>query len=162
MLIHRILHNCRYEQWTTPEYYQTVISNVQNNEEKRNKTIELERRREKLKQLIDSEKEQYANELKGKLDKHFKECKQKHTFLLVISHTIELSKPKARRVSTEKLRGIHEVFKRTDEEKRRLELESQLYKRWRPSSGEENILLSSRSNNEALAKMNWLDKQVTF
>lgn len=52
------------------------------------------------------------------------------------------------------------MFKRTEEEKRRLELESQLYKRWRPSSREENILLSSRSNNEALAKMNWLDKQV--
>lgn len=73
----------------------------------------------------------------------------------------ELSKPKSRRnVSTETLRGIEEVFKRTEEEKRRLELESQLYKRWRPGSREENILLSSRSNNEALAKMNWLDKQV--
>lgn len=72
----------------------------------------------------------------------------------------ELSKPKARRIPSETLKGIQEVYKRTDEEKRRLELESQLYKRWRPASREENILLSSRSNNEALAKMNWLDKQV--
>lgn len=72
----------------------------------------------------------------------------------------ELSKPKHRRVSTETLRGIQEVYKRTEEERKRLELESQLYKRWRPGSREENILLSSRSNNEALAKMNWLDKQV--
>lgn len=61
------------------------------------------------------------------------------------------------------MKGIQEVYNRTEEEKRRLELESQLYKRWRPASStrEENILLSSRSNNEALAKMNWLDKQVT-
>lgn len=72
----------------------------------------------------------------------------------------ELSKPKARRVPTETLKGIQEVYKRTEEEKRRLEIESQLYKRWRPASREESILLSSRSNNEALAKMNWLDKQV--
>lgn len=75
---------------------------------------------------------------------------------------IELSKPKSRRVSTDTLRGIRELYKRTEEEKRRLELESQLYKRWRPGSREENILLSSRSNNEALAKMNWLDKQVNI
>lgn len=75
---------------------------------------------------------------------------------------LELSKPKVRQVSTETLKGIQEVIKRTEEEKRRLELESQLYKRWRPASREENILLSSRSNNEALAKMNWLDKQVAY
>lgn len=72
-----------------------------------------------------------------------------------------MTKPKARRISKETLRGIQEVYKRTEEEKKRLELESQLYKRWRPGSREENILLSSRSNNEALAKMNWLDKQVS-
>lgn len=58
--------------------------------------------------------------------------------------------------------NINEVYKRTEEEKRRLELESQLYKRWRPGSREDNALLSSRSNNEALAKMNWLDKQVRY
>lgn len=54
------------------------------------------------------------------------------------------------------------MHKRTEEEKRRLELESQLYKRWRPGSREGSIIQSSRSNNEALAKMNWLDKQVIF
>lgn len=86
-------------------------------------------------------------------------------FLLIscyFKYVIELSKPKSRRVSTKTLRGIQEVYKRTEEEKRRLELESQLYKRWRPGSREESILLSSRSNNEALAKMNWLDKQVNM
>ncbi|XP_055323678.1 trichoplein keratin filament-binding protein [Sitodiplosis mosellana] len=125
----------RYEQWTAPEYYKSANSNFQNSEEKRNKTIALDSRREKLKKLLDSEKEQYAKEIK------------------------ELSKPKSR-VSTETLRGIKEAFKRTEEERKRLEFESQLYKRWRPGSREENILLSSRSNNEALAKMNWLDKQI--
>lgn len=80
--------------------------------------------------------------------------------MYTIHPILDKSKPKPRCVSTDTLRGIQEVYKRTEEEKRRLELESQLYKRWRPGSREENILLSSRSNNEALAKMNWLDKQV--
>lgn len=122
---------------------------------------------------MEAEKEQYAKELDGE----YIEGQQRHdvyiyiihiiiikkterTVLRCFYHAVELSKPKPRRVSTETLRGIQEVFKRTEEEKRRLELESQLYKRWRPGSREESIILSSRSNNEALAKMNWLDKQV--
>lgn len=66
-----------------------------------------------------------------------------------------------RQVSASVLKGINETYKRTEEEKRRLELESQLYKRWRNSPRADSVLLSSKSNNEALAKMNWLDKQVS-
>lgn len=72
----------------------------------------------------------------------------------------DIGKPKSRQISTETLKGVHELCKRTEEEKRRTELESQLYKRWRHSAREESILLDSKTNNEALAKMNWLDKQV--
>lgn len=73
---------------------------------------------------------------------------------------LALNKPKVRQVSTRTLKGINETFKRTEEEKRRLDVESQLYKRWRNSPRADAILSSARSNNEALAKMNWLDKQV--
>lgn len=66
-----------------------------------------------------------------------------------------------RQVSASVLKGINETYKRTEEEKRRLELESQLYKRWRNSPRADSVLLSAKSNNEALAKMNWLDKQVS-
>lgn len=55
----------RYEQWTAPEYYQTANSNLQNNTEKQNRTVALEFRREKLKKMLDSEKEQYAKEIYG-------------------------------------------------------------------------------------------------
>lgn len=65
-----------------------------------------------------------------------------------------------RQVSLHTLKGINETFKRTEEEKRRLDVESQLYKRWRNSPRADSILTSAKSNNEALAKMNWLDKQV--
>lgn len=156
----------RYEQWTAPEYYQAANSNFQSSEEKRKKTVELENRREKLKGLLDSENKQYAKEIEGNLyllSNRICYLLIKFDFfhiLQIFPHSSEMSKPKARRVPTETLKGIQEVYKRTEEEKRRLELESQLYKRWRPASREESILLSSRSNNEALAKMNWLDKQV--
>lgn len=130
----------------------------------------MENRREKLKGLLDSESKQYAQEIEGNIY-----CPIRFLFYvfsqLCVSFVLanvfffnfsELSKPKARRVPTETLKGIQEVYKRTEEEKRRLEIESQLYKRWRPASREDSILLSSRSNNEALAKMNWLDKQVQY
>lgn len=58
------------------------------------------------------------------------------------------------------LTNIHETMKRTEEEKRRLELESRLYKKWRNGFCHDSILLDSKSDHEALAKMNWLDKQV--
>lgn len=58
------------------------------------------------------------------------------------------------------LEGIHNALLRTEEEKRRMELESRLYRKWR--QGEDRVLLESKSNHEALAKMNWLDKQVDF
>lgn len=74
---------------------------------------------------------------------------------------LDIRKPKKRVVSAEILKGINEMNKRTEEEKRRLELESGLYKRWRHSAREDEILASSKSDNEALAKMNWLDKQVS-
>ena len=62
--------------------------------------------------------------------------------------------------STNVLHGIYEIFRRTEEEKKRLALESGLYKRWRNAFAEESILLNSKNNHEALAKMNWMDKQV--
>lgn len=60
----------------------------------------------------------------------------------------------------ETLIGIKETFKRTEEEKRRLQLESNLYRKLRLGTAEENILLNSKSDHQALAKLNWLDRQV--
>lgn len=56
----------RYEQWTAPEYYNTANSNFISNEEKCNKMKALESRREKLKNLLNTEKQQYAKEVEGK------------------------------------------------------------------------------------------------
>lgn len=64
----------RYEQWTAPEYYKTADSNFMSNEEKRNKAKALESRREKLKKLLTTEKEQYAKELEGRFSNFMQTC----------------------------------------------------------------------------------------
>lgn len=61
----KIYNFYRYEQWTTPEYYRTAYSNFQSNSDKQNKSIVLEKRREKLKIMFNAEKEQYAKEIEG-------------------------------------------------------------------------------------------------
>lgn len=71
----------------------------------------------------------------------------------------EQSQAKCRKASMETLRSIRETCKRTEEERRRLELESGLYKRWRYGQYDD-ILYEAKSDHTALAKMNWLDKQV--
>lgn len=68
---------CRYEQWTAPEYYKSANSNFISSEDKRNKTIALESRREKLKKLLDDEKEQYAKEIEGNFF-FYKHANSKH------------------------------------------------------------------------------------
>lgn len=73
---------------------------------------------------------------------------------------LEMRRPRNRRLTTEQLREIQQNSQRTVDERRRLELESRLYKKWRNGFCEDSILLDSKSDHEALAKMNWLDKQV--
>lgn len=114
-----------------------------------------------MKELIHSEQEKYEKELKGKV--------LRSSFLFgdlelygIIFIIPAKERPKSRRITTDVLKGVNELCKRTEEEKRRTELETELYKRWRAGDREESILLDSRSDNEALAKMNWLDKKVNY
>lgn len=75
---------------------------------------------------------------------------------------LEIERAKQNRISTEMLQKLRETTQRTAEDKRKLDLESELYKRWRCETRENQILLDSKSDNETLAKMNWLDRQVSI
>lgn len=82
-------------------------------------------------------------------------------FLMSIFHVhLEQSQMKCQRASMQTLKGIRETCKRTEEEHRRLALESGLYKQWRYGLCDD-IFLEAKSDHTVLAKMNWLDKQVT-
>lgn len=79
----------------------------------------------------------------------------------IYSH-LDLNRPKNNKIPTDILHNIHDTIKRTEDEKRRLDLESRLYKKWRNGFVEDSIILDSKSDHEAMAKINWLDKQVAM
>ena len=83
-------------------------------------------------------------------------------FFSKILYFLEIIRPQSEHIPYPVLNNIYETVKRTQEEKRRLDMESKLYKKWRNGFSVNYILLDSKSEHEALAKMNWLDKQVSF
>lgn len=145
----------RFEQWTAPEYYKQADEVNKQRELDKIKNDSLESRRNKLKKLLDDERRDQEMIVKGEVI-FFSQ-------LIALCDWIsfaDLSRPRSKQISAEMLTNIHETMKRSEEEKRRLELESRLYKKWRNGFCQDSILLDSKTDNEALAKMNWLDKQV--
>lgn len=145
-----------YGHWTAPEYYEMARETLNENVQKKQKEESLERRREKLRKLLADEQRTFEEEiksLKANLFQLKKKIENKTTFT-------DAERAKANKISTEMLKSIRETQQRTEEEKRRLELEARLYKRWRYGFCEDSVLLDARSDHEALAKMNWMDKQV--
>ncbi|KAJ6636564.1 hypothetical protein Bhyg_15155 [Pseudolycoriella hygida] len=126
----------RFEQWAGPQYYKHADEIKKRRELEKIENEALQIRREKLKKLLDDEKIEHEMMLK------------------------DLNQPRAKNVPSSTLANIHETIKRTEEEKRRLELESRLYKKWRNGFVQDSVLLDSKTDHQALAKMNWLDKQV--
>lgn len=128
----------RYESWTTPEYYQQAEASVALTKQRQQRSADLEQRRERLRAQLATEQQALDDELS------------------------ERSRPKSRTatVPTDTLRHINDALRRTADEKRRCDLESQLYKDWRHAARADAILHESKSDHEALAKLNWLDRQV--
>lgn len=129
--------NFRFETWTTPEYYQQADEALAKVKQQKVRQTELDRRRIVLRQLLESEQNDLDQELK------------------------ERTRTKGRNaVGTDTLRKINQNFQRTADDKRQADLESQLYRRWRHDARADAILHESKSDHEAMAKMNWLDRQV--
>ncbi|XP_055905687.1 trichoplein keratin filament-binding protein [Eupeodes corollae] len=128
----------KYENWTAPEYYKQAEENLKKSKERKDKEKSLSERREKLKKLLQDEKimleEQLAN--------------------------LQRQKPKSRNISTDIMEKIDQNFKANQDDKRRLDLEAKLYGRLRHGVEDGSFLYESKSNNQVLAKLNWLDKQI--
>uniref|UniRef100_A0A336LL12 CSON010525 protein n=1 Tax=Culicoides sonorensis TaxID=179676 RepID=A0A336LL12_CULSO len=126
----------RFEHWTTPEYYKEMEDGLQKEKENLLKKEKLEARQEKLKALFELENEQYNMEV------------------------IERTRPRSRLHSADILEQIKRSKQETEELKKRQEMERNLYQRIRLGSDRDQILLESKSENQAIAKLNWLDRQV--
>lgn len=99
------------------------------------KQEKLEQRRERLKVLLELEKSQHDMEVQEK------------------------TRPRSRIHSADILEQIKRSKTETEDLKRRQELERNLYQRIRLGDRDQ-ILLDSKTEHQAIAKLNWLDRQV--
>lgn len=131
----------RFENWTTPEYYEKSDQLLRKDEEARRKAEQLEQRREKLRELLAAEKEAFEKELKQK-----ERAKVRPTSGNADKHDVEV------------LQRLNSAL--SEQERRRKEIESKLYSRWRFGMTRDDLILESKNHHQAMAKLNWLDQQV--
>ncbi|EDW59843.2 trichoplein keratin filament-binding protein [Drosophila virilis] len=127
----------RFENWTNQAYYDKADKKLQQRKSQQQKEQELDDRRAKLRELLDGDNYIYDLELGRK--RRPREA---------AGHDLKT------------LQCINQSLKEQEQLKRKLELEAKLYGRWRHGVDDEKLLYKSKSDNEVLAKLNWLDKQI--
>lgn len=65
-----ILYLFRYDTWTTPEYYQQAEEAVRQSKRDQEKSVQLERRRNLLRDQLDRERVDEELALKGTFEQH--------------------------------------------------------------------------------------------
>uniref|UniRef100_A0A182VW15 Trichoplein keratin filament-binding protein n=1 Tax=Anopheles minimus TaxID=112268 RepID=A0A182VW15_9DIPT len=126
----------RYESWTTPQYYREAEQALRKREDEKKKQEALECKRKRLKDLLQKENEQLQKEMEN------------------------ISRPKPKTVSTEILEGIRSRLHSAEEAKKRIDLEANLYSKWRLGFDKDAIIMDSKTSHQAMAKLNWIDRQV--
>lgn len=128
----------RFENWTTPEYYKQAEQQLETSKQQKEKEKKLIERREKLSRLLEMEKQIYEEEMREK----------------------ERCRNPRRSLDTKTLEKLDENIKEQQKMRRKLELEAKLYGKWRHGVDDDNLVFESKTDNEVLAKLNWLDKKV--
>ncbi|XP_044763054.1 trichoplein keratin filament-binding protein isoform X2 [Coccinella septempunctata] len=136
--------NAKYEEWTSPRYYDTNNQLVKQVQMEKVLQERKELRRKKLRKLFEEERQAWEVELMEK----------KHR---------EASSPRNVRqryddIPTEILKQVHEGIKEREEEKRRKEAELRLYHQWRNNSS--FIQEYERAQRSKDIKMSWLHQQM--
>ncbi|XP_058059322.1 golgin subfamily A member 6-like protein 25 [Anopheles bellator] len=126
----------RFESWTTPQYYREAEEALRKREDDKRKAEALDTKRERLKELLARENEQ----LKKEMD--------------------DIARPKPKALSTEILEGVRARIQNAEEAKKRIDLEANLYSKWRSGVDRDGVIMDSRSPHQAMAKLNWIDRQV--
>ncbi|XP_055692207.1 trichoplein keratin filament-binding protein [Lutzomyia longipalpis] len=122
-----------FESWTTSQFYENSSQKIERTKETRRREEELCERRQRLRELRDREEQEWQRELQeGRRQRH--------------------------KIPTKCLTEIN--YHIAEEEKRKNDLENQLYSRWRLDATRDKVIHESRSTHEALAKLSWLDRQV--
>ncbi|KAM7363101.1 uncharacterized protein ACRADG_000151 isoform 1-T2 [Cochliomyia hominivorax] len=127
----------RFENWTAPEYYKQAEQQLESARKQKEKQKKLAERQQKLAKLLEMESKEYEREM------------------------LEREKSRNRRsLDSKTLEKIDANLKEQQQMRRKLELEAKLYGKWRHGVDDDNLVFESKTDNEVLAKLNWLDKKV--
>ncbi|XP_057671976.1 trichoplein keratin filament-binding protein-like [Diorhabda carinulata] len=132
----------KFEEWTSPRYYSEnnkLLSDIKN---KKDKEEQLAKRREKLRQLFEDERQSYEIEI------------------MVHKNRYMVDKPRRDNleVSTNVLKEINDNIKTEEETKRRREAELKLYEQWKRNNP---IVRQYEAKYKCRdLKLSWLDQQI--
>ncbi|XP_020811311.1 trichohyalin [Drosophila serrata] len=127
----------RFENWTNKEYYEKADQKLQSSREQKEKQTALDERKTRLRQLLALENETYDTEMQRR------------------------RRPREPGGGDLQMLGrVNQSLKEQEQLRRKLEMEAKLYGRWRHGVDDEKLLYQSKSDNEVLAKLNWLDRQI--
>lgn len=136
--------NTRYESWTSPRYYEDNNKLVRETKNKRDREELLEKRRDKLKKLLEKDQQAYDVEL-----------------LMVQTNKMTLDKPTTSKlddIPIEVLKDVNMELKLKEEERRRHEAELKLYHQWRRNNPIVRQYESKYRSKDI--KLCWLDQQI--
>ncbi|KAH8279013.1 hypothetical protein KR018_012360 [Drosophila ironensis] len=127
----------RFENWTNKEYYEKADQKLQTRRDQQEKQDALAARQTRLRQLLAVENDSYDAEIERR------------------------RRPREPGGGDYKmLDRVNQSLKDQEQMRRKLEMEAKLYGRWRHGVDDEKLLYQSKSDNEVLAKLNWLDRQI--
>ncbi|XP_017118773.1 trichoplein keratin filament-binding protein isoform X2 [Drosophila elegans] len=127
----------RFQNWTNKEYYEKADQQLQSRRNHHEKQVALAERQARLRQLLTAESEAYDGEMERR------------------------RRPREPGGGDLQMLGrVNQSLKEQEHLRRKLEMEAKLYGRWRHGVDDEKLLYQSKSDNEVLAKLNWLDRQI--
>ncbi|XP_066142482.1 trichoplein keratin filament-binding protein-like [Euwallacea fornicatus] len=136
--------NTKFDEWTSPRYYQDNNKMLLDLKNKRDKEELLQKRRDKLKKLFDEEESSYQVEIMVKQNLDIRENPAKLKTDVAIS--------------TDVLKDVNIGLKLKEEEKKRREAELKLYHQWRVNNPIVRQFESKYRFKDL--KLSWLDQQV--
>lgn len=131
--------NGKYVDWTSPRYYQNQQTAFEQTKRAKEKQESLEKRREKLKKLLDEEEVSFGIEA-------------------TVKTRDKMRSPRLDQIPIELLKDVNIGLKLDEEEKRQKEAELALYNQWRrnnPTLREYERCMRSKE-----LKLSWLDQQI--
>ncbi|XP_058822424.1 trichoplein keratin filament-binding protein isoform X2 [Topomyia yanbarensis] len=126
----------RYDSWNSPKFNQHAEDAQRRREEEEQKEAAENERRERSRAKLQQEKDDFQREIKAK------------------------NRPKPKPISTDLLESVRDRLNDREEAKRRMDLEASLYTKWRKGHDRDAIILNSKNSHQAMAKLNWMDRQI--